>query len=78
MQREKNNVRHCTDIEHIFSENAAALVLSLGAHRVKIGLFLPDGELTAEAVFHRKNILKRAGVALQSQKHIHQNCLVSE
>ena len=77
VQRQKYHVRHAAHGQHVLAQQAGALVPPAAAHRLQVRLHALHPALAAQAVRRVKDILQRALVVLQPQKHIHQNGLVS-
>ena len=77
MERDKDDVRHRADRQHILAEHARALVSPACTDRIEIRLLTGDGKIAAQAVRRVKNALRRARIALKPQKHIHQHSLMA-
>ena len=77
VERDEHDVRHGADAQNVLAEDIFALVLPARADGVEIRLLTGDGEIAAQAVRRVKNALRRAVIALQSQKQIHQGCLMT-
>ena len=72
-----NVISTSRDAQNVLAEDIFALVLPARADGVEIRLLTGDGKIAAQAVRRVKNALRRAVIALQSQKQIHQGCLMT-
>ena len=76
VERQKYDVGHLADGQHILAQHTGALIPPAAAHRLQIRLHALHMVVGAKAVRRVENILQPSLVALKPQKHIHQNGLM--
>ena len=76
VQRQKDDVGHPADGQHVLAQHTGALILPAASHSLQIRLHALHMVVGAQAVRRVENILQASLVALESQKHIHQNGLM--
>ena len=77
MEGQEHQVRHGAHLQNALAQHGGALIPPGAAHRLQIRGVGGHAVVGAQAVRCVKNILYFPGIALQTQKHIHQHRPVS-